>query len=369
MQAQILELLQKLRQDLGLAIVLITHDLGVVAGMADRIAVMYGGRVVEAGSAEEIFYTTRHPYTRGLIAAVPVLDRPTEALVPIEGTPPSIWARPSGCAFHPRCPEATAICRAEDPTPAPRRRHPGRLSPCLRSAGADRGAGMSEAAAIAMPRTPPVLGAVLEVDGLVKDYPLGGGFLGLGRPQVLRAVAGVSFAVAPGETFGLVGESGCGKSTLGRCILRLIEPTAGQIRLAGRDLLAASPVEMRALRRDLQIVFQDPMASLHPSMTVRRILAEGMRLADLSKTEESRRIAELIEMVQLPQDVAGRYPHELSRRPAPAHRHCPGGVAGSEGDRAGRTGFGAGRVDPGRGAEPLERAAGAAGHGLCVHRP
>ena len=118
-QAQILELLQRLRADLGLAVVLITHDLGVVAGMADRIAVMYGGRIVEDGSAEAVFYDTRHPYTRGLIAAVPTLDRAIDTLVPIEGTPPSIHARPPGCAFHPRCPEATAICRVEDPALRP----------------------------------------------------------------------------------------------------------------------------------------------------------------------------------------------------------------------------------------------------------
>ena len=114
-QAQILELLQKLRSELGLAIVLITHDLGVVAGMADRIAVMYGGRIVEEGPVDPVFYETAHPYTRGLIAAIPSPDRPAGELTSIEGTPPSIWARPKGCAFHPRCLVATDICRSDDP--------------------------------------------------------------------------------------------------------------------------------------------------------------------------------------------------------------------------------------------------------------
>jgi oligopeptide/dipeptide ABC transporter ATP-binding protein len=153
---------------------------------------------------------------------------------------------------------------------------------------------------------------VLEVRNLSKNFPVGSNLLGTRPAQMLRAVSDVSFYVAAGETFGLVGESGCGKSTLGRCILRLIDPTAGQILLAGKDITQCTAAQMRPLRRDLQIVFQDPMASLHPAMTVRRILSEGMRLLGLDRHSEARRIAELIELVQLPSDVADRYPHELS---------------------------------------------------------
>ncbi len=153
---------------------------------------------------------------------------------------------------------------------------------------------------------------VLEVRNLSKDFPVGSNLLGTRPAQMLRAVCDVSFNVAAGETFGLVGESGCGKSTLGRCILRLIDPTAGQVVLAGRDITQCTAAQMRPLRRDLQIVFQDPMASLHPTMTVRRILSEGLRLVALDRQAEVRRIAELIELVQLPPDVADRYPHELS---------------------------------------------------------
>jgi peptide/nickel transport system ATP-binding protein len=153
---------------------------------------------------------------------------------------------------------------------------------------------------------------VLEVTDLTKDFPVGSNLLGTKPAQMLRAVDGVSFGVAEGETFGLVGESGCGKSTLGRCILRLIDPTSGQIALGGHDITSLDTHDMRPHRRDLQIVFQDPMASLHPGMTVRRILQEGLRLANLSATDLATRIAELIRLVQLPQDVAHRYPHELS---------------------------------------------------------
>lgn len=153
---------------------------------------------------------------------------------------------------------------------------------------------------------------VLEVRNLSKDFPIGSNLLGTRPAQMLRAVSDVSFDVAEGETFGMVGESGCGKSTLGRCILRLIEPTAGRVVLAGQDITEFSAAQMRPVRRDLQIVFQDPMASLHPSMTVRRILSEGLRLMRLDAQAETARIAELIELVQLPADVADRYPHEMS---------------------------------------------------------
>ncbi|MBL4766362.1 MAG: ABC transporter ATP-binding protein [Rhodobacteraceae bacterium] len=153
---------------------------------------------------------------------------------------------------------------------------------------------------------------VLEVTNLTKDFPVGSNLLGTRPAQMLHALDGVSFGVAAGETFGLVGESGCGKSTLGRCILRLIDPTSGQITLGGHDITSLDARDMRPHRRDLQIVFQDPMASLHPGLTVQRILQEGLRLADLSASDLTTRIAELIHLVQLPQDVAQRYPHELS---------------------------------------------------------
>jgi len=157
----------------------------------------------------------------------------------------------------------------------------------------------------------PVVEPVLSVRNLTKTFPLRGGLLG--RPVgAVQSVSDVSFDIAPGETFGLVGESGCGKSTLGRSILRLIEPSSGQVMLAGADVTAADKAALRRLRGDMQIVFQDPMSSLHPRMTVAQILAEGLRLADLPRDALRTRIAELIEMVRLPADTAGRYPHELS---------------------------------------------------------
>ncbi|MBS7533990.1 ABC transporter ATP-binding protein [Ancylobacter sonchi] len=153
---------------------------------------------------------------------------------------------------------------------------------------------------------------ILEVHGLVKDFPVGRGLL-LNKPTGhVRAVTGVSFKLGAGETLGLVGESGCGKSTLGRCIMRLITPTAGEVRIDGRDIASASPAELRAIRKDLQIVFQDPLASLHPRMKVRRLLAESLRLAKLPAAALAARIEELLALVQLSPEMAERYPHELS---------------------------------------------------------
>lgn len=153
---------------------------------------------------------------------------------------------------------------------------------------------------------------MLEVHGLVKDFPVGQGLIFDKPTGYVRAVTGVSFNIAAGETLGLVGESGCGKSTLGRCIMRLLEPTAGEVRIAGRDIASASKEELRMMRKDLQIVFQDPLASLHPRMKIRRILQESLRLAELSDEAQKTRIDELMALVKLSPEMAERYPHELS---------------------------------------------------------
>src|SRR5258708_4509965 len=236
-QAQILDLMGRLRDATGAAIVVITDDLGVIAEIAHEVIVMYAGRVIERAEVGALFRDPQHPYTIGLLGSIPRLTTEQARLTTIEGVVPNPLAMPAGCRFHPRCPFAVEACLRTDP---------------------------------------PLRG----VEHLVKHFAGRRGFLGR-RVGAVKAVDDVSFSVAPGETLALVGESGCGKSTTGRLVLRLIEPTSGVVRFAGRDIFDLGQHEVRALRRAMQIVFQDPYASLNPRMTVGEILGEPLRLHGL----------------------------------------------------------------------------------------
>ena len=218
-QAQILELMKGLSRRLGAAMLMITHNLGVVARYADRVNVMYAGKIVERGTAREIYANPRHPYTLGLLRSVPRLDEPRRSkLEPIPGQPPDLSRLPGGCSFAPRCPYVIERCRVD--------------APSLEPVGAEHLASCWVASELgkAVPCVTDEL--ILEVRDLVKHFEIGGGLLG-GAPSVVKAVDGVSFSIRRGETLGLVGESGCGKTTTGRCILQLERPTSGQIRLRG----------------------------------------------------------------------------------------------------------------------------------------
>ena len=329
-QAQILEVLQDIRRKRGLAIVLITHDLGVIAGIADRLAVMYAGRVVEQGTVDDVFAGSRHPYTRGLVACLPRLDRRDIEIVPITGAPPSASALPAGCAFHPRCSMAIDLCVTDDPSleltgrveSACHRRDdvpnewPERAEIASRS-GADDSATVAESAArstttVAAASVEDPAESILRVADLEKRFDVRS--TGLLRRIVghVDAISGVSFELARGQILGLVGESGCGKSTTGRSILRLIEPDAGTVTFDGVDILAASRSSMREIRRDLQIVFQDPFSSLNPKMTIDEIVSEPLIVHGTASGEASTRTDELLELVQLQPEHGDRYPHQLS---------------------------------------------------------
>ena len=278
-QAQILELLRDLQQRLGLSLLLITHDLGVVAGMADRVAVMYAGRIVEEAPVADLFAAPAHPYTRGLLGSMPG-GAPGTPLTAIPGTVPAPGALPPGCCFTPRCHSRFEPCPVA---------HPGTTDlggghtvkcylhgrPCRSrfSGGPETGANCTISRHIrGASRTQ--LWRSSKSAHLVKEFTPRQGLFRAGTP--VRAVDDVSFAIEPGETFGLVGESGSGKTTTGRCILRLIEPTSGEVEFKGENVLAFDRERMRRARRDLQIVFQDPYSSLNPRMRAGTIVEEPL---------------------------------------------------------------------------------------------
>ena len=251
-QAQILDLMLELKEKLGTAIILITHDLGVVAETCERVIVMYAGRMVEEATVDELFARPLHPYTRGLLRALPGRRRCRASslrLAEIPGIVPALNRPITGCAFAPRCELATERCRATR-AGAARRSAPGTGSPAGKRAASEP---PHERAASAW-----------RCRDLVKHFPVHGGLL-LRRRGTVKAVDGVSFAIRRAETLGLVGESGCGKTTVSRMVLKLLEPTSGRILLNGVDVTTLSPAAMWQHRRHVQIVFQDPVFVAQPA--------------------------------------------------------------------------------------------------------
>ena len=302
-QAQILEVLETARRETQAAIVLITHDLGVVAELADRVVVMYAGRVVESGDVYEIFEAPRHPYTLGLMRSLARLDSDTAGLEPIPGQPPSLVVPAARLRLpSPLCPfSGTRAVPDGDPGASDRGEH-AVTSP---RATTPRSSSRSRSRAMSTPRS-----CVSRASS--STFPVRAGVF---RHTVghVRAVDGVDLEVRAGETLGIVGESGCGKTTLGRSILKLVEPTAGTIVFRGQDITAFSGREMRPVRRDLQIVFQDPYASLNPRMTVREIVAEPLRIHGLYDRREGRgQVEGLLRKVGMSAEHANRFPHEFS---------------------------------------------------------
>ena len=310
-QAQILELMKDLSRRLNIALIVITHNLGIVARYADRVMVLYAARLVEEGLSDDVFHRPRHPYTMGLLRSVPRLDRPRGGrLETIEGLPPNLATAPPGCRFAPRCPHRLEACEKPPPLAVT---DTGGLSACIRHAEIAAG-DLSWGAGVAGPMAPPREAAepLLSVRGLTKHFEVGSRLAG--TRGTVRAVEDVSFDIAPGETLGLVGESGCGKTTVGRLILRLEEPTAGDIRFEGVDLVKASPAELKAMRRKVQVIFQDPYSSLNPRMTVGQIVGEPLHVYRLAGNSagQNARVGELLDQVGLRPELATRYPHQLS---------------------------------------------------------
>ena len=321
-QAQILDVLAKAQKETGAAVVLITHDLGVVAGAADDILVMYAGRPVERASIDDIFQHPSMPYTMGLLGAVPKPHiAASQRLVPIQGNPPSLVDIPKGCPFSPRCPLATPECSLSEPNLEVVDANSGHLASCRRLQGIiDKN--MKYTDVFPVPDLLPADWAdvprdqrpvTLEVDHLVKHFPLTGG--GMFRRTIgqVAAVDDVTFKIRQGETLALVGESGSGKSTTLMEIMNLMKPEDGRIVVLGHDLAELKKkAERKALRKDLQIIFQDPMSSLDPRMPIYDVLAEPLKVHKWSKEKINRRIGELMELVGLNPDYVDRFPAQFS---------------------------------------------------------
>ena len=269
-QAQILEVLKTARDVTGAGVLIITHDLGVVAEFADRALVMYAGRAVEQAGVANLYADRRMPYTAGLLGSVPRLDAPRgERLVPIAGAPPSLVTLPPGCPFGPRCPLATDECRESEPTLTTVA--PDHTAACIHT---DQVAGRRAAEIFRVATEPPAADdesesdVVIRVRDLSKTYPLTKGVVFRRKIGEVRAIDGISFEVPRGRTLGIVGESGSGKSTTLHEILELRAPQSGTIEVLGNDVSTLNAERRRELRRDMQVVFQDPVAALDPRLPV-----------------------------------------------------------------------------------------------------
>jgi oligopeptide/dipeptide ABC transporter ATP-binding protein len=363
-QAQILALLKDLKDRLGMGMLLITHDMGVIAGHADRVNVMYAGRVVETAEAVELFDEMHHPYTQALLASIPQLKQDMKkALHAIPGLPPDLTHPPQGCRFAPRCTRASDKCRTDEPPLGGKTFehryacwHPvdgplalatiGEAGPDAESTGltvtetgtgepvtADTGAAETRAVVVAAGLEVTADGRLevaerkvvvaegngdgasplLDIRNLVKEYPVTSGAILQRKVAAVHAVSDVSFSVPAGTTFGLVGESGCGKTTIGKMIVALERPNSGAVTLGGVDMSKLRGGELRRKRRDLQLMFQDPHASLDPRMRVGTIIGEPLAVQRLgSKKSQQERVFELLSEVGLPRNAVERYPHEFS---------------------------------------------------------
>ncbi|RXZ78826.1 ABC transporter ATP-binding protein [Paenibacillaceae bacterium] len=353
-QAQILQLLNELKEEYGMAILLITHDMGIAAQMADRMIVMYAGRIVEKAPAKTLFHQPRHPYTAGLLRSITTMDsdRSTK-LYTIEGSPPIVNEFPSGCRFHPRCAYATERCKQEAPPLSGSGEHEAacwHTDKLLQEAGAISPGGRpelerqdtestshgvrsendrpvaepirlhavsEEITALFADRNEPKLTnnnplqPLFEVKGLTKHYPIKGAF---GRTRaIVHAVDNVSFTIREGETFGLVGESGSGKSTLGRVLVQLEKATSGHVFFRGEELTALDHAKRRSALREMQMIFQDPYGSVNPRWTIGDTIAEPFDVHEkLSAKEKRSKVEELLQWVGLNPKWYDRYPHEFS---------------------------------------------------------
>jgi len=325
LEAQITDLIQELRQELHTAVLYITHDLGVVAQLCDQVVVLYAGNVVETGGVFQVFKSPLHPYTRALLRSHPFHQARTARLITIRGRVPSLKDLPRGCKFAPRCDLAQEVCFIQEPevsrldaqTVLCHAYQPGwqgNEPTSLETGVIDPGNGEIEGSSGSRQERIAAAEQVIRVQQVRVHFKDTLGWLGKILKQkegLVRAVDGVDIAVYRGETLALVGESGSGKTTLGRTILRLEQPTVGDISVEGQDITRLTQAKIRPQRARMQMIFQDPISSLSPRKTVAELLLEPFKIHGV-RVEEQKKIDELLEMVGLSSEQADKYPHQLS---------------------------------------------------------
>ena len=311
LQAQILQLLSELSVEERTALVIISHDIGVMAEMADEMTVLYAGRMVETGSAQDVLNSPQHPYTRQLLAAVPSRHRRTARLATIPGRVPGLADLPSGCTFADRCYAAQDVCREVEPELVPAHRQQARCLLEVRDRADAAGLDRPPQEPVAEPSATASEETLLAVRDLHVHFGSRGPWLDRSRDSTIRAVDGVDLTLGRGEIVGLVGESGSGKTTLGKALLRLASITAGQVVFEGVDLSDLPRRHWQQVRRRMQMIFQEPYGSLSPRLRIQQLITEPYAI---NRTPEAERYApdELLDLVGLSSEQATKYPHELS---------------------------------------------------------
>ena len=377
-QAQYLRLLKDLQRQTNVALIFVTHDLGIVAKMCDRVAVMYAGQIVESGTTRDIFTQPRHPYTIALLSCLPTLTRGREPLATIEGQPPDLANLPPGCSFAPRCPLAQEQCHTT--SPPLEELLPGHNVACWRAEQTAESAGVLQWS----PRQAENhVGTqehdlssrngvvILEAQGLTKHFPVTRGLLFSRTIGTVKAVDGIDFRLRQGETLGIVGESGCGKTTTARLVLSLEQATGGSLQFRGQEIATLTGPAWRDYRRAVQAVFQDPYSSLNPRLTIAKTVSEPLleTASDLSKATIADTRGRGAERRWPTAGHGGPLSPRTLRRPAAARGPGAGLDHQSGLYSARRTGVSAGRVDPRPGDEPPAPAPGPPRCELPAHCP
>jgi peptide/nickel transport system ATP-binding protein len=321
-QAQIVELLKELAEQTGVALLFITHDLGLVARFAQKVAVMYGGQIVEYGTVHEIFANPQHPYTQSLLRTIPNMRSPKNSrLLQIDGFPPDMRIPMKGCSFLDRCPIAKSQCAIV--TPGLTECSPSHKAACFVKGGINDALigreiehAKSDAGNLSSHTKTPAdrknVAPVLQIKSLRKYFKTTGSLFKRDS-RVIKAVDGIDFELYPGQTLGLVGESGCGKSTTARMLMRLEEPSDGKIIVEGIDIAHLKGNELKKFRKKIQMVFQDPYSSFNPKMSIREIISEPLQVMGVgTHRERENKVMELIQTVGLKVEYLDRYPNELS---------------------------------------------------------